>query len=307
MTSTPIASPDPRTRPGDAARVSLVSKLREGLTDWLPAAPLLLLAATFLVAPTVRLVYDSVHGPAGLTLDYWRDTFQSRGSREAIRTSVQLGVTCAMLSLLIGGPLAWFVSRMLTSSRGFWLGLLNVSANFGGIGLAFAYIATLGTYGMVTLAVQSVGIGFVPPSIGSITSLVIAYEYTNIPLFVLLTLPAMGILRREWMEAAEVAAASRLQFWRYVGLPILTPFLAAGWILIFTWSVGLYSLAYAMGAGAAEIGRLRLITLQIGLTLNTGVGRQERAYVLAVILLLMATVSLLVYRMVVRRAVRWFA
>jgi putative spermidine/putrescine transport system permease protein len=160
---------------------------------------------------------------------------------------------------------------------------------------------------MVTLALQDIGIPWIPPEIGSFTSLVMAYSYTNIPLFVLLTLPAMGILRQEWLEAAEVCAASRGQFWRFVGLPILAPFLAAGFLLIFTWSIGLYGIAYALGGTASSTGQLRLITLQIGFNLNTGVGSEERSYVLAVVLLLVATAALLGYRAVMKRALRWFS
>jgi putative spermidine/putrescine transport system permease protein len=196
---------------------------------------------------------------------------------------------------------------MVIARRSVWLAMLNVAANFGGIGLAFAYMAALGTYGMVTLAVQDVGIPWDPPEIGSFTSLVMAYSYTNIPLFVLLTLPAMAILRQEWLEAAEVCAASRQQFWRYVGMPVLSPFLAAGFLLIFTWSIGLYGIAYALGGTAASTGKLRLITIQVGLNLNTGVGKEERSYVLAVVLLLLATGALLLYRVTMKRALRWFA
>lgn len=297
--------------PGRAAatarpsRVALRS-LADRVADWLPALPLLALAAVMLLLPTVALILGSFGIPRTVTLEYWVDTFQSNGGRRAILTSVQLGVVCAAIALLVGSPLAWFISRMITARRSVWLALLNVAANFGGIGLAFAYMAALGTYGMITLALRDINIPWVPPEIGSFTSLVMAYSYTNIPLFVLLTLPAMGILRQEWLEAAEVCAASRGQFWRYVGMPVLSPFLAAGFLLIFTWSIGIYGLAYALGSTAATTGELRLITLQIGLTLNTGVGTEERSYVLAVVLLLLATASLLTYRYMMKRALRWF-
>lgn len=277
------------------------------LAAWLPALPLLTLAAVMLVLPTLVLILGSFGVPVRLTLDYWMETFQSNGGRQAIWTSVRLGIVCAAIALVIGSPLAWFISRMVTARRSVWLALLNVAANFGGIGLAFGYMAALGAYGMVTLAVQDIGIPWTAPAIGSFASLVMAYSYTNVPLFVLLTLPAMGILRQEWLEAAEVCSASRWQFWRYVGLPVLTPFLAAGFLLIFTWSIGIYGLAYALGGTASATGRLRLITLQIGLNLNTGVGSEERSYVLAVVLLLIATSALLTYRAVMRRALRWFS
>jgi putative spermidine/putrescine transport system permease protein len=286
---------------------SILSATKNGLAAWLPVLPLILLAGAFLIAPTIGLVINSVHNDeVGWTLQFWRDTLESNGGKQVIRTSIEVGLICASLSLLIGGPLAWLISRMFTARRSVWLALLNVSANFGGIGLAFGYIAALGTYGMVTLFMQDIGIPFDAPQMGTVASLILAYEYTNVPLFVLLTLPAMGILRSEWLEAAEVAHATRTQFWRYIGMPVLTPFLAAGWLLIFTWSIGIYGLAYAMAGTASQTGRLRLITIQIGLHLNTGVGREERSYVLAVVLLLLAMISLLAFRLSMRWALRWF-
>jgi putative spermidine/putrescine transport system permease protein len=297
----------PRTTAAARPSRTLLDVIGGGLAAWLPALPLLTLAGVMLVLPTLVLILGSFGLPGQFTLDNWVDTLESGAGQRSIVTSVQLGLVCAAISLLIGGPLAWIVSRMITAKRSAWLSLLNVAANFGGIGLAFGYMAALGTYGMVTLALRDVGIPWVPPEIGSFASLVMAYEYTNVPLFVLLTLPAMGIVRQEWLEAAEVCAASRGQFWRYVGLPVLTPFLAAGFLLIFTWSIGIYGLAYALGQTASQAGRLRLITLQIGITLNTGSGRVGRAYVLAVVLLLLASCSLLLYRYMMKRGLRWFS
>ena len=277
-----------------------------GLAAWLPALPLLLMAAALLVAPTVALIIQSFRGDTHQwTFQFWQETLHRKGDQRAIKTSLELGAICATLSLVVGGPLAWLISRMVTATRSTWLALLNVAANFGGIGLAFGFISALGTYGMVTLGLRDLGIGFHPPQPGTFMGMVIAYTYTNVPLFVLLTLPAMGILRKDWMEAAETSAASRVQFWRYVGLPILAPFLAAGWLLIFTWSIGIYGLAFALAGGASS--QLRLMTLQIGIALDSAATSAERAAVHAVLLLLFASVSLVTYRVMLRRALRWFS
>ena len=194
---------------------------------------------------------------------------------------------------------------MFPARRATWLALLNVAANFGGIGLAFAFTATLGTVGMLTLALAAVGAGITPPAPSSFAGLVLGYEYSNIPLFVLLTIPAMGVLRHEWWEAAQASSATRLQFWRYVGLPVLSPFLAAGWLLIFTWSIGIYGLAFGLAGRTGNL-TTRLITLQIGFALDSSAVPEERAAVLAVTLMLLATVSLLAYRRLLRWALRWF-
>src|SRR5215212_6112187 len=239
--------------------------LKKQLVDWLPALPLILLALALLIVPTVMVVAQSLRDDTGSwTLQAWAETLM----------------------------------------RASWLSLLNVGANFSGIGLAFGFIASLGTYGMVTLLLQGAGIAFAPPSPASFLGLVIGYVYTNVPLFVLLTLPAMGVVQRDSMEAAAVLGASGLEFWRFIGLPVLAPFFAAGWLLIFTWSIGIYGLAYAL-AGNAATSQLRLMTLQIGVSLNSAASSQERAAVMATLLLLIATVSLVAYRLVVRKAVQW--
>jgi putative spermidine/putrescine transport system permease protein len=284
---------------------SFGARLRRGIDLWLPALPLLTLIALALVLPALTLVVGSITDDGGFTLESWERVLTRRGDQAAILTSLALATVVASISTLIGAPLAWLLSRMLPVGRATWLALLTVGGNFGGIGLAFAYFAVLGTVGMVTLALQSVGLDILPPRPSSFAGLVLGYLYTNVPLFVLLTLPAMSALRDEWWEAAQVASANRRQFWRRVGIPVLTPFLVAGWLLIFTWSIGIYGLAYALaGAGAAST--TQLITLRIGDILATDVTEAWRANVLAVILMGLAIVSLVAYRLVLRRALRWF-
>lgn len=276
------------------------------LERWWPALPLLALVSAMLLAPGIALVIGSLTREGGtFTVDNWVQVLTTRGDQAAILTSLALGVVVATISTLVGAPLAWLISRMLPGRRAFWLSLLNVAANFGGIGLGFAYLATLGNVGMVTLALQGAGADFVPPRGASFPGLTLGYLYTNVPLFVLLTIPAMGALRDDWWEAAQVAAATRRQFWRRIGLPILSPFIAAGWLLIFTWTIGIYGIAFALAATGATT-PIQLITLRIGFILQSDIFNTWRAYVLAVILMFLAASSLLAYRWILRRALRWF-
>ncbi len=289
-----------------APEATPAGRLRSFGAAWGPAIPLLMLVGACLLGPAIVLVAQTVWGASGFTLDNWTKVLGQAANQDAIVTSLELAVVSASATLIIGSPVAWLVSRMLAGPRAFWLGLLNVAANFGGIGLAFAYLATLGVVGMLTLAIQALGIAFEPPRSSSFIALLFAYEYTNIPLFVLLTIPAMGVVRDDWWEAAQTASATRQQFWRRVGLPILTPFLVGGWILIFTWSIGIYGIAYGL-AGQSGGTAVHLITLQIGNSLQSDVlFGPAGAGVLAVVLMAIATVSLLTYRALLRRALRWF-
>src|ERR1035437_488376 len=292
---------------GGSASPSLIARMRGWLAAWLPAIPLLLLIGTCLIAPVLVLIWESFTGmgESGLSLDLWFKVLGQRVNQNAIFTSLILAALCSTVTLAIGAPLAWMISRMLRGSRAFWLGLLNVAANFGGIGLAFSYTATIGTVGMLTLIIQGLGFGYSAPHKGSLPALLMAYEYANVPLFVLLTIPAMSIVRDDWWEAAQVAAATRFTFWRRIGIPILTPFLAAGWLLIFTWTLGIYGIAYGL-AGQSGATAVNLITLQIGTALQSDVLLGPgRAAILAVVLMIFATVSLVLYRVMLRRALKW--
>ena len=192
---------------------------------------------------------------------------------------------------------------MTRLNRSLNLGILNVATNFSGIGLGFAYVAALGAFGMVTLALKRVGVDATPPSQSSFWGLVLAYEYSNVPLFVLLSLPAMNLLRDEWWEAAQTSAATRLQFWRHVGWPVLRPFLLADWLLIFTWSVGMYGVPVALEGDRPAA--YRLVTVEMYRSLFGSLFGERRMPVYAVSLMVLAIASLLVYRLVTREGNRW--
>ncbi len=286
-------------------RAARPARLRQLLHDWLPAVPLIAVLVVLIVAPIVGLVLSSVTRDGQLTLANWIDVLSGRRDQQAIVNTLVLAGWSATISTIVGAPLAWLISRMLPVGRAAWLSLLNVAANIGGIALGFGFLAAFGTFGMVTLVLHGLGIAWQPPDTTSFEGLLLGYLYTNVPLYVLLTLPAMGVLRDDWWEAAQVAAATRWTFWRRVGLPILTPFIAAGWLLIFTWSIGIYALAYALaGTGGAE--RFPLITLRIGRIIQGDVFTPWRGHVLAVVLMAIAVVALFTYRGLLRRALRWF-
>ncbi|MFM7221380.1 MAG: ABC transporter permease [Nodosilinea sp.] len=280
--------------------------LTRWLVNWLPALPMLVLAYGLLAAPVLALLLQSFQGDDGhFTLANWVEVLTSRGDRRAILTSLMLGTVSATTALLVGAPIAWWISQLLPRGRSLWLSLLNTATNFSGIGLAFGFVAILGNYGMITLAFQDLGVPLMPPAPNTFWGLVLAYNYTNIPLFILLTIAGMGMLRQDWWEAAQTCGATQVRFWRAIGLPILAPFLGAGWLLVFTWSIGLYGIPFAL-AGNGATRKVSLITLVIGDSLQASISGQGEAAVLAMVLLTIAAISLLTYRWMLGRTARWF-
>ncbi|MEV4888541.1 ABC transporter permease subunit [Nonomuraea sp. NPDC055795] len=290
---------------GRPAIITRRSSPRRFLARWGPALPLLLFTAATLVLPAIMLVYESFALPdGGLGFEHITKVASNPVDRQAIGGSLALGVVQATLATAIGAPAAWLITRMRLGGRAFWLSLMNVASNFAGIGLAFGFVALIGSTGMLTLILKALlGIEGNPfPSTGSFNGMNLVYLYFNVPMFVLLTLPALSVLKDDWQEAAEVCKATRWQFWRYVGIPVLAPFVIAGWLLVFTWTIGVYAVAYAV---AASPGSQKLITLQIGTTLETSVFGLGRAAVLSVLLMILAIGATVLYRLCLKRAARW--
>jgi putative spermidine/putrescine transport system permease protein len=170
----------------------------------------------------------------------------------AFQNSIELSLVTALIGGIGGLALAYAAIRdgtprwlrsMLTTFSG-------VAANFGGIPLAFAFIATLGAIGIVTRFFQNqlhYNLYLHGFSLFTKTGVEIVYLYFQLPLMVLVISPAIDGLRREWREAAANLGASPLQFWRYVGVPVLLPSLLGAVILLFGNAFAAYATAYSLG------------------------------------------------------------
>ena len=136
--------------------------------------------------------------------------------------------------------------------------------------MAFAFVATLGVTGFITVALHDWfhidlynGLNF---SLYSFWGLVLVYTYFQLPLMILVTLPALSGLRPEWREAATNLGASNFTYWRRIALPILLPSLIAAMMLLFANSFGAFATAFALAQGS-----INLVPLLINFLVNGNV------------------------------------
>lgn len=267
----------------------------------------MLAIAWLLIGPAANIVLDSLRDSQGdLTWLNWRDVVANPLTRRAIINSVVIGVIIASLTALIGVPLAWCVSRLKIGNRSLAAAALNVAANIPATSLVFGFAAAFGGAGMVTLALRTVWADAPTLNIYSPTGLVCIFLFFHVPLFALLVLPAMGAVSEDLWEAASVCGAGTVRFWWRIGLPVLAPFVLAGWILMFVWAIGQYGVPLALGGTEAT---LNLMTLRIG-DLIQSVGsnnRFGRAACLSLLLIILSVGALWLYRSLLHRALRWIA
>jgi putative spermidine/putrescine transport system permease protein len=263
--------------------------------------PLILFIGAFLVLPSAQLLATAFRDDDGqFTIVHLNAIIDSL---PAFKNSVLLSGASALLGTVIGGVTAYLISSKGARTRSFVRAFSAVAANFAGVPLAFAFVATLGSLGMITLWFKQAGLdiyrlGF---SLYGVPGLVLVYAYFQIPLMLIVITPAIEGLRKEWREAAEGLGATSLQYWRMVGLPILMPSLAAAFVLLFGNAFSAYATPYALTSGA-----LSLIPIEISNVLSGNVMLEPQVgAVLALGMILVMGIVMLIHLLASRRLRRW--
>lgn len=284
------------------------SKTSRLVWTWLGVVPFFLFALAFLFWPTASLFLGAFQdAKGGLTLENvgaLRQPFIVRAYWITIQVSAVTAVLGGLFGFLLayvtilGGLPRWTRTALLTFS--------GVASNFAGVPLAFAFIATLGRVGLVTVLFNEwfgfnlYDHGFNLYSFGGLS---LTYLYFQFPLMVLIISPALEGLKREWREAAENLGASNGQYWRYVALPVLLPSLLGTMILLFGNAFGAYATAYALTGGS-----LNLVPILIGAQIrgdvlhNPGLG-----YALALGMVVIMALSIALYSWLQQRTAKWLA
>ncbi len=279
---------------------------RDRIVDWLGIAPFMIFAAMFLIIPTLYLVAGAFLTPEGeLTLKNIADLF-TPSILSAYWISIKVSVVSALGGAVIGSLLAWAVvlGGLPTWVRSGLLTFSGVASNFAGVPLAFAFLATLGRTGLVTVLMRD-WLGFNLYSTGfnllSFFGLTLTYMYFQIPLMVLILTPALDGMKKEWKEAALILGATNGQYWRMVAFPILWPSLMGTTLLLFANAFGAIATAYALTGSSLNIVPILLYAQIRGDVLHNA----NLGYALALGMIVITGLSNLLYIMLRMRAERW--
>ncbi|MFN4158332.1 MAG: ABC transporter permease [Gemmobacter sp.] len=225
---------------------------------WLGLAPFMAFAVLFLILPTFQIVLGAfVTRDGSFTLDNLRGLAQPHIARP-FWISVKISFVTAALGCFFGFLIAAAVTRggLPQGLRAAMMTFSGVASNFAGVPLAFAYVATLGRLGFITILMRD-WFGFNLYATGfnliSFYGLAVVYLFFQIPLMILIITPALDGLKREWREAAECLGATGAQYWRMVALPVLWPSLLGTFALLFANAFGAVATAMALTGSSLSI------------------------------------------------------
>ena len=262
--------------------------------------PFLLLVFMFELMPLFSIITKSF-----LSSDEGTFTFENYItilSRPFYQQAIWNSIKISLISSIIGIIIAFFGAKAVHNSDGkmkrIFMSILNMTSNFAGVPLAFAFIILLGKTGIFVILGKKLGIDVLANfDLYSMKGLTLIYVYFQIPLATLLLIPAFDAIREEWKEAAKILRANTFQFWRYVGLPIIFPSILGTLSVLFSNALVAYATAYALLVGNASIIPIRISELFVGDIMQ----RPELGSALSIILIILMIIAFAINNILTKR------
>lgn len=241
---------------------------------YLGLLPFGLLVLFFLIWPTLVVISGALQNlDGGFGLGSLVEVATNDKYLNGFKVSIQLAAYSAIAGAILGALFSWAIAR--GNSEGYFRRLVlaasGVFAQFGGVMLTFAFLATFGFNGMLTILANSFfgeNIFTDASWLYSLMGLVVVYTFFQIPLMLIVFLPAIENLKPEWKEASESLGGSTANYWFRVGGPILAPSFLGALLLLFANAFSAYATAAALISQGAPI-----VPLQIGFAISGEVSR----------------------------------
>ena len=262
---------------------------------WIGTLPFLAYAGVFLLLPTGIVVWNAFKGNAGGWTLSNISALNTAQVRSAFKGSIELSLISAVVGAVLGAILAYAVASGNPDGliRRLYLAASGVLAQFGGVTLAFAFLATIGPAGLL---LHASWYSSFPWGIGLI------YCYFQIPLMVLVFLPAIDGVKVQWREAAENLGGSTWHYWRYIGGPLLMPAFTGAALLLFANSLSAFA---TIEAWEDQISFVVPQAISGSLISEVGLANVHAGDALALGMIVVVIIVMTGYFLMQRRAARW--
>jgi len=275
-----------------AARINEAGLRRD---EWLErlrlfglSSPAILLILVILVIPVGWLFYVSFIGADGnFSLENYERMIKRKSYARIFQTTFEVSFLTTGLCILIGYPLAYFISQLpprianlclITVLLPFWTSLLVRT---------YAWLVLLQKRGLVNDWAISLGLWDEPIKIvHNMTGTLIGMVHIMLPFLILPVYGAMKAIDQDFMKAAaNLGASPKRAFWT-VFFPLTTPGLFAGSLMVFILCLGFFVTPAVLGGGKVIMVSMKIVS-NIELFVNWGA-----ASALGVVLLVLTMVIL---------------
>ena len=255
--------------------------------------PFFIMVILFEILPLINIVIESFSqtGGGGFTFEHFTRIFTTRLYQQSIYNSLWISIVSALCGILIAFLGAKAANNASGKIRNIFTTVLNITSNFAGVPLAFAFMILLGNVGILTLIGKNYGIDFLANyDLYTINGLLLTYIYFQIPLGTLLMLPAFNGLKKEWKEAVGLLGGNSFHYWFKVAIPSLMPSILGTFSVLFANSLAAYGTAYALLSNNISLLPIRISQQFVGEVVQN----QEFGCALSLVMMALMVISVLI-------------
>ena len=268
--------------------------------------PFLFLVVMYELLPLIMLLVDSFGLDKDASVRFSLENYKKIFSTLSYQRSIENSLRITLISTAFGIVIAFLGARAAYNSRGrfrsVFLTVLNMTSNFAGVPLAFAYMIILGNAGVVKLIAAKAGIGFLADfDLYTRSGLTLMYIYFQIPLSTLLLIPAFNGIRQEWSEANMLLGGTNTRFWLRIGIPVLLPSLFSTLSVLFANALCAYATAYAL-----LMNNFSLLPINISASFVGDIRTKPKlGAALSVVMMLIMCVVILINNFITKKTTKW--
>ena len=228
---------------------------------WMLVLPPLTMTILLFVGPLAYLFWVSLHEGSSselyghaLTLSNYTAVLGDSFYLAIIRRT--LGVAAAILGccLLIGYPVAYFVALQPARRRMYVLLLLLFPLMVSNVVRAYGWVAILGRRGVINTALRDLGLADAPLDLLYTTEAVVVGLMTILlPYMVISIANTLSALDRSFEEAAQSLGAGPVRTFLHVTLPLSSPGVASGMLLVFLLTLSAYVTITLLGGPRSKL------------------------------------------------------
>lgn len=230
---------------------------KPGLVAWLVLAPLLIWLVLFIVIPTAMLVMVSFAERDALGRVVYNFTFENYRRAfdwvwlKVLIDSVWYAFLTTLICMGVGYPVAYFIGRAPVRWRGILLMLVMVPFWTSFLIRTYAWITILSRDGIVNGLLVASGL-FAEPVTFLYTpfAIVLGLVYNFLPFMILPIYTSVERLDGAMIEAAYDLGAGPTRAFAQVIIPLTSPGITAGALLVFIPSIAMFAITTLMGGGA---------------------------------------------------------
>jgi iron(III) transport system permease protein len=252
--------------------------------------------ALFFLWPLLKVFGASILDASGrhFTLANYTSVLSNRFFLNGLTNSLGIAAVAAVCTVLIGVPFAFCLARLPIGGKAALLALAALPLVLPSFVSAYALVLLFGRSGIVTGALQWLGIPF--ESIYGPKGIVVVYTLTLYPYIVLPVTAAFKSIDVSVEEAAQNLGASRARMLRTVTLPLVLPSILAGALLVFIEALENFGVPFVL-AEDRPILSVEAYKLFVGETTDN----PASAGVLGMLLIVCTVAALLIQRGVLAR------